>query len=614
MADLELTTEDIQVKACELVSELRNSIQKANKKIQGMSTTTVTALCADPSGGEPTAVSEFFELTKDQRLLKRKFDEIRTDFFSSDQGKGIELLAEQKTDRIKLIVLKRKLAMFKKEEEERYQKLTSLEFKLKNCTISPSDGGDSQGESTDDDDHLEGFKKEEEEQDRKPELDTSNCPNGGTNSGGKSGECSSNLGGESQIKEVQKSIKQPWSKITDVDDRLEGSKKEEEGQGQNWSTLESKSELDTSNSGGESEACSNNGGGKAFDQSTSKRTDDDFLDNPGFVHTDESSSSSSSSSVDSMNTNRISSFLLRKLKLIQYYYLSNSLDQVSLVAPTLSLDSEMQLKFNWLRDRKGDDFEEESTIDSGSGVRNEFELDKEILRLTGERRKEVAEARKGKKLSYIEWLIRDRGAGGWTPLNVVQSKVNEIGNLLCCHLSDLLFVVSENSGQYEKCNDFKHLLKLLKGHQGKTNAIKRIHSVFEAAERELVINGKFKFFESLEGSTERVDHQGSHDDNDNEMEIHRIMDMFLREVLCLESILSYPNMSELYSTLDKELKTIQSGLEECKKEVDKIGSKVTEWKTIHCFILENTGEDVLMKEFQRKLRDAIDSQWKRLDE
>ena len=99
--------------------------------------------------------------------------------------------------------------------------------------------------------------------------------------------------------------------------------------------------------------------------------------------------------------------------------------------------------------------------------------------------------------------------------------------------------------------------------------------------------------------------------DDNETEIGQIMDMFLREVLCLELISSNLNLSKAYMISEKEQKTFQSGLEECKKEVDKIGAKVAGLRTIHLFIFQNTGEDLLMDQFGRKLKVAIDSQWEK---
>ncbi|PON41733.1 hypothetical protein PanWU01x14_287030 [Parasponia andersonii] len=128
--------------------------------------------------------------------------------------------------------------------------------------------------------------------------------------------------------------------------------------------------------------------------------------------------------------------------------------------------------------------------------------------------------------------------------------------LLCCHLCDLLSVVSEDWEQYAECSHFKYLLQLLKRKQGKTYAIKRILYVIKVAEKELLRNGKHKISEILEGSSER-------------------------------SILAFPNLSQE----KKNAQTVLSGLEECKVEVDKIGLIVTSLKTIHLFIFEKTGEE-----------------------
>ncbi|PON74055.1 hypothetical protein TorRG33x02_248320 [Trema orientale] len=64
----------------------------------------------------------------------------------------------------------------------------------------------------------------------------------------------------------------------------------------------------------------------------------------------------------------------------------------------------------------------------------------------------------------------------------------EVGNMLCCHLSDLLLVISENSRQYSRISSSKYLLKLLLENKGRTNATKRTLSVIEVAERELLMN------------------------------------------------------------------------------------------------------------------------------
>ncbi|PON74054.1 hypothetical protein TorRG33x02_248310 [Trema orientale] len=386
---------------------------------------------------------------------------------------------------------------------------------------------------------------------------------------------------------------QPLSTERDEDDdhhHLEGSKKEEEKRKQKLSN----SPNDGTDHGGDSQI-------PPLQESSeqprlSESTEGDHPESHGSVHTDESGRS-----VDEGDTNGISSFLSRNLRLIEYFYLSKASEATS------SPDSELQLKFNWLRDDgKGEKLEEESSTGSEIGGKNKRELENKIIGLIQERQREMAEARKEGKFSYIEWLIRDRGVGGLAMLNVIHAKVNEIGNLLCCHLCDLLFVVSEDWGQYGKCSYFKSLLKLLMKNQGKTIAIKRIISVIEVAEKEFLRNGKHMISEILEGSSE------GQDDNEGDLaetQIDHILDMFLKEVLCLESILSYPNLSQ-----EKDLEAVLSGLDVCKKEVDKIGSLVTALKTIHLSIFENTGEDLVMEQFQIILKDAIDSWWERLDE
>lgn len=53
----------------------------------------------------------------------------------------------------------------------------------------------------------------------------------------------------------------------------------------------------------------------------------------------------SSLTIDIVNTNQISSKLSKKVKLIKYYYLPNSSDEVGLEASLLSLNSEFQHKY-----------------------------------------------------------------------------------------------------------------------------------------------------------------------------------------------------------------------------------------------------------------------------
>ena len=526
LVDLESTEAELEVKACELASELKHFIQTVDKKIAQVNST--------------IKVSEFVQLKKGQQLLKRKFDVIVTEFFSSDDGNGVsngnkslKLLPELKCYRILLILLKRKIEKFKKEEEERDQKLSSLEKCLQIMQVQELFNQPlSERADCDDDDHdrLEAFKKEEENENQKLSafeeykwvLDNSNSPNDGSNHGGESNESLKNLEGDLEINQSRELICQSFSESTVVDinndnddNHLEGLKKEEEKLDQKLSSLESKLDLDKSNSsndgskhGEESKESSKYLGGdlgmpwpqESLNQPMSESKDDDHLKEPGINHTDETTST-----VDILNTDQISSLL--------------------------------------------------------------------------------------------------------TALNVIQAKVNDIGNLLCCHLCDVLFVVSENIRLYGKFNYLKSVLELTMKHQGKTNAIRKILFVIEAAEIELERNGKYK----LIGSSERADNQGTQDDtNDhNETEIGRIMDMFLKEGQCLESILSDPNLSKAYVILEKEVKTFQTGLEECKKEVEKIGAKVAGLRTIHLFIFENTGEDLVMEQFRRKLKIVIDSQWER---
>lgn len=84
--------EDIAVQVCELASELRdsvqvcdltleliNSMQNVNKKIEELNTISITL---DENNNYDSTVFKFFELKKDQELLKRSFNSLLTNFFS----------------------------------------------------------------------------------------------------------------------------------------------------------------------------------------------------------------------------------------------------------------------------------------------------------------------------------------------------------------------------------------------------------------------------------------------------------------------------------------------------------------------------------------------------
>ena len=232
------------------------------------------------------------------------------------------------------------------------------------------------------------------------------------------------------------------------------------------------------------------------------------------VHTNESSPT-----VDVISTDQISSILAKRHNLIKYYYLSNSSDQVELEVSTLRINTGLKLKFNWLKDGKQDKLYEENVFDLELGVKYKRALDKKITGLIWETREVMEEARKENELTYIHWLCLEN-IGWWTPLNLIQAKVNYIWNLFFCRLWDVLFVVSGNKKRYGKCNCLESIFELIMMHQEKTKVIKKILNVIEGAEIELETIGKYK----LIGSTERADHQGNQDYN--EMEIDRIMDMF----------------------------------------------------------------------------------------
>lgn len=59
-----------------------------------------------------------------------------------------------------------------------------------------------------------------------------------------------------------------------------------------------------------------------------------------------------------------------------------------------------------------------------------------------ERQDDMVKAQKKKKLSCIEWFVTEQKVGVWKTVKEIHDKVDEIGNLLCFHLCDLMFVVS----------------------------------------------------------------------------------------------------------------------------------------------------------------------------
>lgn len=302
----------------------------------------------------------------------------------------------------------------------------------------------------------------------------------------------------------------------------------------------------------------------------------------GFVHTEEISTYSAWNFGED-SEGKCSRLLSKKLKMIKSYYLQEGV-----------FDSG-RVKFGWLRTGNYDQSDDQSNVrDSEFEVKNMAEMRENIGRLMFERRKEMEIARAQGKKSLMEWIVAGADVG------VLKSKARKMGISLSRHISDFFYLVVENGEAFHKfCNHLKCLLKWIVDKE-KTAVIRRIVSVIEVAERDLSVKRKIRIYE-MRSATSKSPKQLERMD--------RVLEAFLREVLYLESILSYPNLST-----DGEMKTLKSALEACEKEMDKIGLEITSLKKTHNFIFEGQNEDLEMESFEATVEWTVSEVWQQLEE
>lgn len=303
--------------------------------------------------------------------------------------------------------------------------------------------------------------------------------------------------------------------------------------------------------------------------------------------------------------------LSKKLKLINYYYLQQG-GAEDVFPSSWSLNLELQHNYSWLRKTRERHLGNEGGIGGDSDqfeAKDTDEMGRKIRRLICKRRKEMESARNsGKKKSFMEWMIADKDTEGWTILKVIHTRARQLGIFLSRHVCDCLFVVVENGDSFSMFRDhLKGVIKLL-DKLGKTVVIRRVNSVVEAAEDYLSTR--------REAGIPPVDSAMDYRANQVQKEkMDCVLDMFLTEVLCLESILSYPSLSaeEYLSRTDKELKISLNALEVCEKEVEKIRLEMVFFKTIHNYLFDKKWEDLLTDELQSMVESKIAEAWESLE-
>lgn len=300
--------------------------------------------------------------------------------------------------------------------------------------------------------------------------------------------------------------------------------------------------------------------------------------------------------------------LSKKLKIMKYYYLDlegdsgSNQDEIQ-----MRVVLGLQQKFGWLR--TANDYHADDNQFEGNDfeVTNVDALREKIRMLTHEKKRETVRVRREGKRSLMEWRIADRGDGRRTNLDALYRKAIQIGILLSRHSSNFFFVVVESGPALNKFSE--HLTCILKwlDEMGKTAAIKTIVSVLEVAERELLVKGKFDSILSAISKNAKLGKQIAMD---------RILEMFLKEILCLESTLSHPILSKESVTIadHEETKNFQIALEECEKEVDKIRLEMAYLTSVHKFVFEEMREDLLMEDFQRIMDWIVSAKWEELEE
>uniref|UniRef100_A0A803QEW0 Uncharacterized protein n=1 Tax=Cannabis sativa TaxID=3483 RepID=A0A803QEW0_CANSA len=239
-------------------------------------------------------------------------------------------------------------------------------------------------------------------------------------------------------------------------------------------------------------------------------------------------------SVEIVKNDAISRSFSMKFKLIKYYY--------------------QQPMFNWIRDGKDERFEEEVSVCSKEiKVRNKYELEFKIHEFLEARREAMKKARVEGKFSYIEWADHAMSSNRFTEIIIsIQEKVEEISRRLCVQICELMFASAENLKQFRQWHNFKQIFMLLMILQepGETVYLGRMASVLEAAQHILMRTKQYKFCEESEGLSS---------------EIGGIFDLFLREVLCFESILTYPIFSPVFDD-NTMLVNVEKILDECLKQ------------------------------------------------
>ncbi|KAM6571881.1 hypothetical protein CsatA_015961 [Cannabis sativa] len=275
--------------------------------------------------------------------------------------------------------------------------------------------------------------------------------------------------------------------------------------------------------------------------------------------------------------------LSRKLKLIKHYYL-----------PDFSQEHvQREDKFKWLKHRRGEIFQKESdNFDLDLRVKNEDELKYKIQELMEERLRGIEKAQANGKSSYFNWFFID----DWQ----LHSKIIQTAYSLCCHLCEFIFVVLKNSRHQRKLKLFKDILELLMENDKNTKIIKKVVSFIEKAETELVMTVKHNHFYDKDG-----------DEDDMEEYFDNNFDIFLVEFMCLESMLSYPSLTNDYDTARDELANDQIVVTEFDNEVANIESEMCALKIQ--FLDENPRDEPMMEQFLITLKLWIASLWKNLE-
>ncbi|GMN43358.1 hypothetical protein TIFTF001_012562 [Ficus carica] len=269
--------------------------------------------------------------------------------------------------------------------------------------------------------------------------------------------------------------------------------------------------------------------------------------------------------------------------------------------------------------------------DSDFEVENFEDLKGKIGELVLARGREIKREREdGGKRSFMERLKESSGNGPngdnessfkgiWkSSIEEIKGMAIGVGVLLSLYCSDFLFVVSENEdkvGQYRKC--LKCLLKLLiskREDEWSGVAIKKVLSVLEFAERKLVKTGKLKL-ETLDDHDQEIYADDEDDPKEilsREREIDQVLEMLLKEVVCLDSVLSYPILGDVQmfdkSMLNWQLSNLKEALGEGKKEMETIGSKVHHLKTLQDELIED-GTNLTMTKFREVMDAKIIETW-----